>query len=57
MTSTRIEAARQSQTAHFRPAVTCGQCHRNLSIAEQIERFCDRCSTSPKCEAQGEVRS
>lgn len=47
MTSARLEAATQSRRAAFRPAVRCDECDHVLSIAEQIEHFCDRCKKRP----------
>lgn len=47
MTSSRLEASIQSRRATFRPAVRCDECDHILSIAEQIEHFCDRCKKRP----------
>lgn len=46
MTSARIEAATQSRRPMFRQKyVGCRECHRPLSIENQIEKFCDDCGT------------
>lgn len=46
MTSARLEAATQSRRADFRPHyVGCRECHRPLSIENQIEKLCDDCGT------------
>ncbi|WP_188355919.1 hypothetical protein [Rhizobium rhizogenes] len=46
MTSARLEAATQSRRADFRLSyVGCRECHRPLSIENQIEKFCDDCGT------------
>jgi Zn finger protein HypA/HybF involved in hydrogenase expression len=47
MTSARLEAAIQSHRAEYRPAIRCDECDHVLSIAEQIEHFCDRCKKRP----------
>lgn len=47
MTSARLEASIQSRRAEFRPAIRFDECNHILSIAEQIEHFCDRCKKRP----------
>ncbi len=42
MTSVHVEASRQASRAiHQTSYQGCPNCHRRLSIAEQIERHCD----------------
>lgn len=44
MTSVHVEASRQASRAiHQTSYLGCPNCHRRLSIAEQIERHCDDC--------------
>lgn len=47
MTSARLEASIQSRRSTFRPAIRRDECDHVLSIAEQIEHFCDRCKKRP----------
>ena len=42
MTS-RLSAAIQSRKARFHPFHCCRSCEKQLSIAEVIERHCERC--------------
>ncbi|MDH2092756.1 hypothetical protein G3A56_16030 [Rhizobium oryzihabitans] len=52
MTSARIEAATQSRRASFRQPILCRHCYEPMSIAEQIECFCDKCHNKPTAEVQ-----
>lgn len=47
--NTRLTSAIQSRKAPFQPYSTCPKCERVLSIAEVIERHCERCGqTEPQ---------
>lgn len=47
--NTRQSSAIQSRKAQFQPYTACPKCERALSIAEVIERYCERCGqTEPQ---------